>query len=260
MSDGFVYQVRVEVVGANQLGAVSGQFAGIENHLHQTNSLLQTVNTNIRTIGVQSNTSFSGVQSALVGVNTAGAGANQALQQVGVNVERARGATGRFASEGVSGAGAVTDAWNQASGSIRSFVSGLGLIDKAKGALAKAMDAESFENAIKFSGGAEGVQNLEFVKQTAKDLKLPLESAMEGFKSLSSSIAGTNITSVQSKDLFTAVGKASAVMRLTADQSKVAFVTLDQMMSKGVVSAENLSGMFGEKIPALCPSLQERWA
>jgi tape measure domain-containing protein len=146
------------------------------------------------------------------------------------------GAKGRAAFGGI-GAG------------LGSLAAQIGVAATAMTSLNTAVDVDSMERSIRFAGGADGPANLEFVKKAADDLRLPLSAATEGFKALSGGMMGTQITMEQQRDIFTAVGKASTVMGLSADQSQGAFIALSQMASKGTVSAEELRGQLGERLP-----------
>lgn len=108
---------------------------------------------------------------------------------------------------------------------------------------------EGFTNAIEFASGNQATQNLQFVEQQIKDLSLPMESAYKGFQMLSGSLKGTALEGAATRDIFEAVGVASSVMNLSADQSEGAFLALSQMASKGKVQAEELRGQLGERIP-----------
>ena len=66
---------------------------------------------------------------------------------------------------------------------------------------------------------------------------------------LQSASRGTILEGQKTRDIFTAVASAGAVMRLSADQQSGALLAISQMMSKGVVSAEELRGQLGERLP-----------
>ncbi|HUH35133.1 MAG TPA: tape measure protein [Moheibacter sp.] len=108
---------------------------------------------------------------------------------------------------------------------------------------------EGYKNAVDFASGAESSKNFEFLHQTIDDLSLPMESAYKGFQMLTGSLKGTALEGQATRDIFEAVGVASTVMNLSADQSEGAFLALSQMASKGKVQAEELRGQLGERIP-----------
>ncbi|AKK71583.1 hypothetical protein OK18_02050 [Chryseobacterium gallinarum] len=108
---------------------------------------------------------------------------------------------------------------------------------------------EGMENAIVFASGQEGAKNMAFLDTTIKDLNLNMESSYKGFQTLTGSLKGTALEGQATRDIFEAVGIAASVMNLSAEQSEGAFLALSQMASKGKVSAEELRGQLGERIP-----------
>lgn len=108
---------------------------------------------------------------------------------------------------------------------------------------------EGMENAIVFASGQQGAKNMAFLDTTIKDLNLNMESSYKGFQTLTGSLKGTALEGQATRDIFEAVGIAASVMNLSAEQSEGAFLALSQMASKGKVSAEELRGQLGERIP-----------
>jgi tape measure domain-containing protein len=108
---------------------------------------------------------------------------------------------------------------------------------------------EGMENSIRFASGQEGGKNMEYLDGTIKRLNLNMESSYKGFQTLTGSLKGTALEGQATRDIFEGVGIAASVMNLTAEQSEGAFLALSQMASKGVVSAEELRGQLGERLP-----------
>jgi len=133
--------------------------------------------------------------------------------------------------------------------SVMGWVAGLGIAAATLGSLNTTANISSLDTAITFAGGAEGAANLAYVEQTAARLNTPLMAAKEGFKTLTGSMIGTNITAIQQRDIFDSVAVASRVMGLSADNTTGAILALGQMASKGKVQAEELRGQLGERIP-----------
>lgn len=108
---------------------------------------------------------------------------------------------------------------------------------------------EGYKNAIEFASGQNGAKNIQFLDDTIKTLNLDMASSYKGFQTLTGSLKGTALEGQATRDIFEAVGVASTVMNLSAEQSEGAFLALSQMASKGKVSAEELRGQLGERIP-----------
>jgi len=111
------------------------------------------------------------------------------------------------------------------------------------------IEMSNLENAIKFSGGEEGQKNLDFLKQTVEKYGLPLKESAEGFKTLSGAMMGTKLAGEPMRKIFESVSQNAVVMGLSAEDTKGVFLALGQMMSKGKVSAEELNGQLGERLP-----------
>ncbi len=111
------------------------------------------------------------------------------------------------------------------------------------------MQAESLDNAIKFSGGRQGIANLQKVEQMSNKLGQNLMVAKEGYALLSGSAIGTKFTNSQINDLYEATTGALTVMGRGPEDQKGALLAIGQIMSKGKVQAEELRGQLGERIP-----------
>ena len=130
------------------------------------------------------------------------------------------------------------------------WVAGLGLAAATIGSLKTAADMDGLNRSITFASGAkEGATNLGFVGQAVDALGLPLQGSLDGFKKLLGGVQGTGISMLQTRDIFYSVGEAATVMGVSGDQVNGVFLALSQMASKGKVSAEELRGQLGERLP-----------
>jgi tape measure domain-containing protein len=153
--------------------------------------------------------------------------------------------------------GKVNRSTNTTSNSLLSFgnivkgaaLAGLGLL--AKGAFDTAMKFEALSNQLGFASGSmqQGGQDFEYIKNLSNEMGLELVTATESFAKFSGAARGTVLQGQGVKDIFEGVAMASTVMHLSAEQSSGAFTALEQMLSKGKVSAEELRGQLGERIP-----------
>jgi len=73
-----------------------------------------------------------------------------------------------------------------------------------------------------------------------------LSSALASFEAAAKT---SNLTITQTRQIFESVVKASGALGLSADETRGALLALQQMMSKGTVSAEELRGQLGERLP-----------
>lgn len=114
-----------------------------------------------------------------------------------------------------------------------------------------AAEFDTMRKSLDFvSGSAQlGAQQFAFVRQEAQRLALPLQEAAVAYTRLSAAARGTALEGANTQAIFSAVGQASRVFGLTAEQTSGALLALEQMISKGNVSAEELRGQLGERIP-----------
>ncbi len=105
---------------------------------------------------------------------------------------------------------------------------------------------QSLENAIKATGDP---RNLKFLNDQVDRLGLDLTAAYSGYKTFSGALMDTSLQGAKGNEIFRQVSEATTVMGLSGEQTEGAFLALGQMMSKGTVSAEELRGQLGERIP-----------
>lgn len=119
------------------------------------------------------------------------------------------------------------------------------------GGLQETAQMQGMQRAIGFAsgGGEKGAQANTFVKGATDRLGLDLVAATDGYRTLSGAMMGTKLQGAATQRIFEQVATATTVMGVDAEAQKGAFLALGQMMSKGKVSAEELNGQLGERIP-----------
>jgi tape measure domain-containing protein len=108
---------------------------------------------------------------------------------------------------------------------------------------------QSLENALNATGEGGGAKNIKFLNEQIDRLGLNITAAYSGYKTFSGALMETNLAGEEGNKIFRQVSEAATVMGLSGEQSEGAFLALGQMMSKGTVSAEELRGQLGERIP-----------
>jgi tape measure domain-containing protein len=110
---------------------------------------------------------------------------------------------------------------------------------------------EGLKNQLNFATGSaqQGAADFEYLRKTSQEMGLDFNTAATAFAKFSGAARQTSLEGQGVKDVFESVGMASTVMHLSAEQSEGAFRALEQMLSKGKVSAEELRGQLGERIP-----------
>lgn len=110
---------------------------------------------------------------------------------------------------------------------------------------------EALKNQLNFASGSteQGAKDFNYLKDVSNQMGLEFETTSASFAKLEGATRGTSLAGEQTRKIFEGVSAASTVMHLTSEQSSGALNALQQMMSKGKVSAEELNGQLGERIP-----------
>ncbi len=119
------------------------------------------------------------------------------------------------------------------------------------GGLQETARMQGMQNSIAFAsgGGEKGAQANRFVQSATDRLGLDAVAATDGYRVLSGAMMGTKLQGEATQRIFEQVATATTVMGVGAEDQKGAFLALGQMLSKGKLSAEELNGQLGERIP-----------
>lgn len=155
-------------------------------------------------------------------------------------------------NEEVRGLQGETNGWTAALGRAKAGAIALGGAFAAAGAMVKqSMDMESLAAKMKYAtGSAEGAAKaLKFTSDMASRLGIDAMAAANGFSSIAAASKGTSLEGEKTQKIFESIATASRVMGLSSDQMGGALKAIQQMMSKGVVSAEEFRGQLGDHLP-----------
>ncbi len=112
------------------------------------------------------------------------------------------------------------------------------------------VEMQRIEQSLKAAVGNEKfAAEMKFIRSEADRLGLSLRSASRDYAQMAASAKGTSLEGQKTRDIFKAVAEASAVMGLSAEDTSGAIRAINQMISKGTVSAEELRGQLGERLP-----------
>lgn len=92
-------------------------------------------------------------------------------------------------------------------------------------------------------------RELEFVRSKAAELGLESISASRSFVQLAAAAKGTALEGQATRDIWTAVAGAMSKLGKSEAETESALLAISQIMSKGTVSAEELRGQLGERLP-----------
>jgi lambda family phage tail tape measure protein len=98
-------------------------------------------------------------------------------------------------------------------------------------------------------GAEKTAAEIQFLRDAADKYGLSFNEISISYARFAAATKGTTIEGEETRKTFLAISKASAVLGLSADESRRALVALQQMVSKGTVSAEELRGQLGEALP-----------
>lgn len=105
----------------------------------------------------------------------------------------------------------------------------------------------ALENVTGSSGAAAA--EMGFVREEAARLGLELTAAASSYTQLAASAKGTALEGPKTREIWSAVAESMARLGKTSAETDGALLAISQMMSKGVVAAEELRGQLGERMP-----------
>lgn len=113
--------------------------------------------------------------------------------------------------------------------------------------IASEQAAQRFAAAADTSAAAAA--EFAFFRAEAERLKLDIESLQGPYSGFLVALKGTVLEGQPARDIFTGIATAARVLSLSTDDLRGVFLALEQMVSKGTVSAEELRGQLGERLP-----------
>ena len=137
-------------------------------------------------------------------------------------------------------------------GALRNVLPALGIagaMTLGGNAFGASMNLDSQSRAINFATGGQGGEAISKVRSINQKYGLSNEAGMEGFKTLAGSVRSLNIPLNETLRIYESVGAAAGAMGVNAENQKGIFLALGQIASKGTVSAEELRGQIGERLP-----------
>ena len=146
---------------------------------------------------------------------------------------------------------------SQAIGGIKDLIGAFGVVGGAslfvgiaKDIFTTTKELESLDKALlQVSGNQDQfARSQAFLKQVSEDFGIEIKALTTQFTQFYVS-AKDKVSASEIENIFRSIAKAGAVMGLSVESQDRAFMALNQMMSKGVVSAEELRGQLGEALP-----------
>lgn len=174
----------------------------------------------------------------------------EVLERIDKRIETLNSDVNRFGNNLATAGNKGTQAFSGMSTSVGGLITKLGIAALALNGINAAASSEGIEKSIAFATGSaeNGAKSLQFLRNTTEGLGLDFVAATKGYKSLSASLKGTTYEN-KVNDIFYSLAEASSVMRLSQEEFNGAIVAMGQMASKGKVTAEELRGQLGERLP-----------
>lgn len=191
---------------------------------------------------------FSGVlKSGEDSVKKLGTSAKESFDQVGTGANAGREGIAKMAVE----SDRLVDAFKRV-GHYGAFAFGLSEIKSGIAGLIETSTAmDRFNSSIAIATGSIQNASVEYdhVRQLSQRLGLEVMGTAQAYASFSAAARGTTLEGQKARDVFDSVAGVTAKMGLNGEQSSGVFLALSQMMSKGVVSAEEFRQQLGERLP-----------
>lgn len=134
---------------------------------------------------------------------------------------------------------------------LRNALVGLGLAFSIGTFVNAGIAFEQIDNTLKaVTGSSEAAaKEFQFVSSEAERLGLNLQFTAAEYSKLTAASKGTALQGQATREIFIAVSEAAVVLGLSAAQQGGALTAIQQIISKGTVSAEELRGQLGERLP-----------
>ena len=166
----------------------------------------------------------------------------------------ARGVAGRFGSTGMGSAmagGAAAAAGGLATAGAVVALAALtkGMIAYGNQAAIAAAQQAKFQRALVGVLGDDTKQGLEAINNVVKTYNVPLASATENFTRLAASTRSAGVSTEDAKKVFEGMIVANKALGGSNEQLNGILLATQQVFSKGKVTAEELRGQIGERLP-----------
>lgn len=113
------------------------------------------------------------------------------------------------------------------------------------------VDLERFERAMTaLKGSTEAsAKELVYIREVSNRLGLDVKTTADAYISLTAATKGTALEGEQSRRIFEAISGAMSLLGKSSADTSGALLAINQIVSKGTVSMEELRGQIGERLP-----------
>lgn len=138
----------------------------------------------------------------------------------------------------------------QAFGALKNVVAAVGAALVVRQIVDAGLAWQRLERTLRFvTGSSEAARReMEFIESVVDRLGLDLRSTAGEYAKLAAAAKGTALAGEDARRIFVAISEATAVLGLSAEETGGALTAIQQIISKGTVSAEELRGQLGERL------------
>ena len=113
------------------------------------------------------------------------------------------------------------------------------------------VEAEKFTRAMTLLTGSSTLagKEFEYVERTSNALGIQTNIVAKAYVDLFAATKDTTLSGQQTRDIFEAVGRAMAALGKSGPEAAGAFKAIEQIVSKGTVSLEELRQQLGDRLP-----------
>lgn len=110
------------------------------------------------------------------------------------------------------------------------------------------------------NGFKEYSENMEFIKRISKDYGQDMLALTNGYAKFTAAAKTSNLSLEQQRTIFEALTRAAGAYHMSADQTSNVMLAVEQMISKGKVTMEELRRQLGNNLPGAFNRMAEAWA
>lgn len=133
--------------------------------------------------------------------------------------------------------------------SFRGLLAGVGVVEFTRSLFQAGVEAENLEKRLRLTGVENTQSILDNLAITADILGVRTRDLRGSFGQLAVAVNGSGVSFETAKDLAVGLAAAQRTLGITSEQARNATFALTQMLSKGRIQAEELTGQFAEAVP-----------
>lgn len=262
-ADARIKQLQTTITGltqALQANEAASARAGFLQQFQQSGQIIPDLEQKIRNLNTalnqatdqrriaQLNIRLREAQKELDAVRNLGLRAGNAVSS---GMEQATTATQRFTTASAQKRSAFSGLITQVRGLAAAYVSLHAAINTAQRAFRVALEVDAIETSLTFilNNSDQAAEKLIMLRRTAERLGLEYVSLASTYRSFIGATEASNFNMAEAERIFDAVANAGAKLKLSADQVRGTFLAIEQMVSKGTVSMEELRRQLGDRLP-----------